>query len=200
VGLVEQSIDWKEQPHFFRSCGLRKDTKKLFRKTSQEAHLHSPGTRAKLFSMRILRKFISTFVILTVGFVSMNVAMVAPRRFPATSKPTAPLCPKHATHCCCPELCSPSKISIVVPGCHHTGRKKVNPGSLPSSQTALCFLKTGCGNDHGVTSIHPLLKDFVLAPWDEFGTGLAITFFLSAVESALPARFHSKLFHPPKTS
>ena len=109
--------------------------------------LHSSGTRANIFSMRVLRKLIATLVILMIGFSSMSVAIVAQRRMPQASKSMAPSCPKHATHCCCPELCNPPKISKVEPGCHHSKSKSSNPGSIPSSQTASCFLKAGCGKE-----------------------------------------------------
>ena len=162
--------------------------------------LHSSGTRANIFKMRVLRKLIATYVILMIGLSSMSVAMVAQRRMPQASKPMAPLCPKHATHCCCPELCNPPKISKVEPGCHHSENKTSNPGSTPSSQTFSCFLKAGCGKNNGISSTVPFLKDFVPEPLEEFGARLRIASFVSALESAQPLEFPSALFHPPKAS
>lgn len=150
--------------------------------------------------MRVLRKLIATYVILMIGLSSTSVAMVAQRRMPQTSKPMAPLCPKHATHCCCPELCNPPKISRVEPGCHHSNNKGSHPGSIPSPKTSLCFLKAGCGKNNGISSTGPFLKDFVPEPLEEFGTRLRITSFVSAVDSAQPLGLPSALFHPPKAS
>ena len=150
--------------------------------------------------MRVLRKLIATTVILVMGLSSMSVAMVAQRRMPQASKPMAPMCPKHATHCCCPELCTPPKVSKVGPGCHHSDKKPNNPGLTPASQTFSCFLKAGCGKNNGTSSTMPSLKDFVPERLEEFGTRLRIAAFVSAVESAQPLEFPSTLFHPPKTS
>lgn len=162
--------------------------------------LHSSGTRANIFAMRVLRKLIATLVILIIGFSSMSAAIVVQRRLPQASKPMSPSCPKHATHCCCPELCNPPKISKVEPGCHHSKSKSSNPGSIPSSQTTLCFLKAGCGKNNDISSTETFLKDFVPEPLEEFGARLRIVSFVSALESARPLGFSSAPFHPPKAS
>src|SRR6185295_2134062 len=100
--------------------------------------------------MRVLRKIIATYVILMISVASMSVAMVAERRTSPASRPVVTLCPTHATHCCCPELCNPPKVSKVDPDCHHSKNKEGKSGLTPSSQTSSCFLKAGCGKNNGV--------------------------------------------------
>ncbi len=161
--------------------------------------LHSSGTRAIIFKMRVLRKLIATTVMLVMGLSSMSVAMVAQRRMPQASKPMAPMCPKHATYCCCPELCNPPKVSKVAPGCHHSDKKPNNPGLTPASQTFSCFLKAGCGKNNDTSSTMPFLKDFVPEPLEEFGARLTIASFVSALESTQPLEFPSALFSPSQS-
>ena len=150
--------------------------------------------------MRILRQFIAAYVVLTISLASMSVAIVAQRRVSPAPLPVGPLCPTHATHCCCPELCNPPKVSKVEPACHHADNKLAKPGSPTTSKTASCFLKAGCGKDNGVNNKESSLKDFLPESMEGFGTRLTIAPYISALESIQPVGYPSLLFHPPKVS
>jgi hypothetical protein len=148
----------------------------------------------------LVKKLASYSVLISICLSLANVGVIASMCFSKKFAFKRTICPLHANHCCCPEVCKDFQKQVADKECHRSTDSTPNSKTRSDSSSSVCFLKAGCGERDLLASSGLFQKDFLPQSRVISLAALDVSFLSDGLHFCVLPDYSSRFFHPPRNS
>ena len=148
----------------------------------------------------LVKKLACYTALIAVCLSLTNIGLITSLCFSKKSTFKPANCPRHANHCCCPEVCTEVRKQAADKDCHPSKDSAPKAKTRSDSSFSVCFLKAGCGQQDLLMSSGLFQKDFLPQSRVISIAALEVSLLSDGLHLCVLSGYSAHFFHPPRNS